>query len=198
MAYESKSISELANRYYSSANADTDADAEDIGAVDSRGNAYYVFPWGSDAHTHVEITAENVQWELLQTLVGASKCRSKQSSDVPLYDRLKHERDELATAIAVLARKLARREEQVKHLERYPTTDEFADGTILRFTKTFPDGDQCYPYIALKTQDLWYLTGKRSPQGITWQKLVEFMGLGVNEVYCVNAAGTDGEQKVIG
>lgn len=113
-----------------------------------------------------------------------------------LRQRLTRERAELELAVAAIASQLARRTDQLAHLDRYPAADPFENGDILQFEKTFPSGDASYTYVAHKAGERWYLTGSRAPQGITWDELVSFMGLGVAEVWKVGGKG--GRKKVIG
>lgn len=141
-----------------------------------------------------------ISWGELGEMVEPSRRASKPRSE-RLRDRLKREHTELSSALAVIAAKLARREEQLAKLAKYPEDEPFTDGAILRFEKKFPNSPQRYSYIAMRADGAWYVTGGRSPQGITWEQLVDFMGLGVDEVYHVNAltaGGRQREQKVIG
>lgn len=131
-------------------------------------------------------TTREINWDALSGIMEPQS-RGKKRSGERLRDRLARERDELAVAIGVLSRKLARREEQLTHFARYPSDDVFTDGDVLRFAKKFPNSEQRYTYVAVKVDGTWHLTGKRSPQGITWDVLVDFMGLGVDEVYHMNA-----------
>jgi len=115
-----------------------------------------------------------------------------------LKQRLQREAKEAETAILTLAGKLARREAQLKHLERFPDEDPFTDGTTLIFQKSFPHSpDTKYSYSAVRANELWYVTGDRSPQGVTWDEFVSWMGLGVDEVYRVTPA-KGSIKKVIG
>jgi hypothetical protein len=113
-----------------------------------------------------------------------------------LRERLVRESRELETAVTALAGQLNRRTEQLEHLKRFPDEDPFDDGDVLSFDKKFPNGDQRYSYVAHRVDDLWYVTGKRSPQGIPWDALVDWMGLGVAEIFKLSPRG--GATKVIG
>lgn len=113
-----------------------------------------------------------------------------------LRERITRETAELEQACMLLAGQLARRAEQLEHLKRYPEDDPFEDGDVLSFVKTFPNSDQEYSYVAHRTQGLWYLTGRRSPQDISWSQLVDFMGLGVDVVWKLGGRG--GRKRVIG
>lgn len=124
------------------------------------------------------------------------RTRRGERSTETLRERLRRERDEVESAILILAGQLTRRQNQLEHLERYPEEDPFTDGTKLEFEKTFPGSEQRYAYLALRAAGRWHLTGQRSPQNVTWEHLVEFMGLGVDEVFTLGPRG--GRKKVIG
>lgn len=115
-----------------------------------------------------------------------------------LKQKLQREAKEAETAILSLAGKLSRRQEQLKHLERFPDEDPFVDGTTLIFQKSFPSNpDQKYSYSAVRADGLWYVTGARSPQGLTWDAFISWMGLGVDEIFRVTPA-KGSVKKVIG
>ena len=95
----------------------------------------------------------------------------------------------------LLAMKLMRRREQLALLEIWPDEDPFEDGTTLEFVKVFPNSTKEYPYRALRADGLWYLTGERSPNRITWEAFVNWAGVGVTEVYKI---GVGRRTKVIG
>lgn len=50
--------------------------------------------------------------------------------------------------------------------------DVFAEGTVFKFTKGFQGSPIQYSYAVIKTNELWYTTGPRSPKGYTWDELV--------------------------
>lgn len=104
-----------------------------------------------------------------------------------LRQRLAREAVELEEAIVALSGKLADRRRQLKSLERFPETDdELPDGTVITFTKSFPNSpDKHYQYSAVRTNARWSVTGKRAPQNVTWDKLIDWMGLGVDDIYVV-------------
>jgi len=57
-----------------------------------------------------------------------------------------------------------------------PTEPEGA--SLIRFSKQFQDGDTEYDYAGLKASDgLWYLTGRRAPQGMEWEQLMVWLFL---------------------
>lgn len=115
-----------------------------------------------------------------------------------LKERLTREAKEAEAAILTLAGKLTRRQAQLKHLERFPDKDPFADGTSLMFQKSFPSNpDVKYSYAAVRVDGLYYVTGGRAPQGFTWDEFVNWMGLGVDEVFRVTPA-KGSVKKVIG
>lgn len=111
-----------------------------------------------------------------------------------LKERLKRETDELLAVASLIAEKLGRRAAQLEHLNRFPDEDPFKDGKVLKFEKSFPHSpDDKYPYVASKINGLWYTTGARSPQGVDWSAFVSWLGLGVDEMFCVKTG-----KKVIG
>ena len=113
-----------------------------------------------------------------------------------LREKLRREHDEAAEAVLILAGQVARRARQLEHLERYPADDPFRDGTKLEFEKRFPGSEQRYSYLALRAAGRWHITGARSPQNVTWFEFVDFMGLGVDEVFSIGTRG--GRRKVLG
>lgn len=60
---------------------------------------------------------------------------------------------------------------------QYPRFDEYQDGEVFRFSRQFlPDLTQVYPYVALRANSKWYLTGAKSPRhGMTWAELVSWL-----------------------
>jgi hypothetical protein len=112
-----------------------------------------------------------------------------------LRERLRRESRELEEAVTALAAQLDRRTKQLAHLDRFPESDPFADGDVIAFERNFPHGDQRYSYAAQRADGLWYVTGAKSPNGVSWDKLVDWMGLGVEQVYKLSDKG---RRKVIG
>lgn len=58
--------------------------------------------------------------------------------------------------------------------------DEYADGQVIKFSKTFKDN--AYSYVALKAAGNWYVTGQMSRNVYTWEQLVLFLVGGENPV----------------
>lgn len=140
-------------------------------------------------------------YELMQSIKNNTSRASSEgvvphSARPPLRDRLKAERDALEDALDVLAQRLARKSDQLAQLARWPDEDPFEDGDRLEFTKVFPNSDRAYTYLALKAGGFFYITGARSPQGVTWAEFVEWCGLGVETVWKIGGKG--GRRKVIG
>lgn len=103
------------------------------------------------------------------------------SNGESLKNRLTREVCELVEAMAVLAQQLTRRREQVRLIELYPVEDPCAEGDVLIFTRKFPnDETKSYDYTARKTDSGWYVTGKSAPQGVTWEKLISWLGVGTD------------------
>jgi hypothetical protein len=68
-------------------------------------------------------------------------------------------------------------------LESVPQNDEFDDGQILYFTKTF--GAQIYHYAAIRTGGLWFCSGSKAPHGIMWNEFIGVKNLPTVEVVLV-------------
>lgn len=116
-----------------------------------------------------------------------------------LRQRLERESRELEVAVTQLANQLAKRTAQLEHLNRFPAVDPFEDDTTLQFEKSFPGTpDTAYSYVAHRVDGRWYLTGARSPQNLTWDAFVSWMGLGVTTVYQLNPTARSGRKRVIG
>lgn len=98
-------------------------------------------------------------------------------------ERLEKEAADLENSLASVSAQLARRQAQIEELRRYPENDPFADDTVLRFKKAFPnDPAKLYQYTASKVEGLWYVTGAKSPDGVEWAELISWLGLGVSEI----------------
>ena len=100
-----------------------------------------------------------------------------------LLERLEQEAADLENSLASVSAQLAKRQAQIEELRRYPEDDPFANDTVLRFKKVFPsDLDKKYTYTASKVEGLWYVTGAKSPDGVEWDELVSWLGLGVTDI----------------
>lgn len=100
-----------------------------------------------------------------------------------LREKLERQREELAGAIAALTTQIAKREAQLRELDRYPVEDPYRDGDALEFRKKYPSSDERYLFHAVRVNGLWYTTGHRGPNGVPWAKFTEWLGLGVTDVY---------------
>lgn len=115
-----------------------------------------------------------------------------------LKQRFTREVAEVEEAIVALSSKRAARMKQLKHLEMFPDEDPFVDGTTIFFEKAFPHTpDKKYEYAAVRTDGHWHVTGARSPQNVLWSDLVNWMGLGVDEIFTIKRTGKS-FTKVIG
>lgn len=113
-----------------------------------------------------------------------------------LREKLTRENQELGIAIVALVNQQAHRQAQLEKLKMFPEMDPFENGTFLTFEKNFPSNpDQRYSFMAHRAGGLWYVTGRRSPQGVTWEHFMNWMGLGVDEVFKMD---DNGRTKVIG
>jgi hypothetical protein len=140
----------------------------------------------------------NVRGLTIDELAPAERMRRRAGAKPPetLRQRLQREHDEAEEAILILAGHAVKRQRQLEHLGRYPAEDPFKDGTKLEFEKRYPGSDTRYTYLALRAGGWWYPTGTKSPSRATWAELVDFMGLGVDEVWTIGPRG--GRKKVIG
>jgi hypothetical protein len=85
----------------------------------------------------------------------------------------------LLTAAELLTKQIEKVSTQIATLSRFPDEDPYVDGTQLRFKRNFPGGDQVYTYGAIRANDVWYTTGARGLNGVTWGALVNWLGLGL-------------------
>lgn len=60
---------------------------------------------------------------------------------------------------------------EIPYRPTLPLMDTLDYGTILRWTRTWPDG-MAYPYVAIKTEVGWWITEK-SAEPMTWSKLCD-------------------------
>ena len=79
------------------------------------------------------------------------------------------ERDE-----AALRRRIERKERYLESLDAMPDFDAMEDGTILAMTVTY-GASKPYPVVAYNGGGKWYLTGEKSPNGITGDDLAEWL-----------------------
>lgn len=64
--------------------------------------------------------------------------------------------------------------DEVAKLKARPTEPD-EDNAVVSFTKTF-GGAREYNYAAIKAgDDKWYITGAASPQGLSWDQLIDFI-----------------------
>jgi hypothetical protein len=79
------------------------------------------------------------------------------------------ERDE-----AALRRRIERKERYLESLDAMPDFDAMGDGTILAMTVTY-GASKPYPVVAYNGGGKWYLTGEKSPNGISGDDLAEWL-----------------------
>lgn len=100
-----------------------------------------------------------------------------------LRQRINRERQELTDAITAIAAQLSRRTSQLTQLDAFPADDPCENGDTLRFEMTFPSSpDKAYSYAAIRIEGMFYVSGARSPQGVTWSEFVDWCGLGVRSI----------------
>lgn len=61
--------------------------------------------------------------------------------------------------------------------------DEYEEGCVLRFNKTFRPGGTDYAYAMIKCNGLWYSTGPRAPKGFTWEAMINWLTEGPVATY---------------
>jgi hypothetical protein len=88
----------------------------------------------------------------------------------------------LEARVEQLARQSAVIQEHLAILDSLPE-DDFEDGAVFTFIKTFYPGGRRYTYAVIKYNGLWSTTGPASPKSITWDELMEFVSTGVDEVW---------------
>jgi hypothetical protein len=52
--------------------------------------------------------------------------------------------------------------------------DVYTNGQVFTFNKRFGTSDVFYQYVVLRTNDVWYITGKDAGKQFTWKNLVLF------------------------
>lgn len=153
-------------------------------------------PAGKVRRAHVRGAGTRDLVDTIRDNLNAAVVATSVKSRRPLAERIAAERDALEEMMETIAQRYARKTAQLKQLERWPDEDPFEDGDRLEFTKTFPNSDRSYTYLALKADGLFHITGARSPQGVTWPEFVEWCGLGVETVWKIGGKG--GRRRVVG
>lgn len=82
---------------------------------------------------------------------------------------------------AELRREIARRERELEKLETLPDFSAMADGTVAALAVRLGSSNP-YTYVGLKTGNRWFLTGKTGPNGVTSDKLAEWLSTGGREL----------------
>lgn len=75
---------------------------------------------------------------------------------------------------AELRSEIARRERELAKLDALPDFEELVDGTVVALSITL-GRSRPYVFIGYKTRGLWYLTGSRSPNGVSSDALAEWL-----------------------
>lgn len=75
---------------------------------------------------------------------------------------------------AELRRNIERSARYLESLEAMPDFGELVDGTVLGLIVTYGPS-RGYPVIAYKAKGLWFLTGEKSPNGISSDALAEWL-----------------------
>lgn len=80
-----------------------------------------------------------------------------------------------------LRREIARRERELEKLENLPDFSAYPEGTVAGMAVRL-GSSRPYTYVGLKTGGRWYLTGKTGPNGVTSDKLAEWLSTGGREL----------------
>lgn len=75
---------------------------------------------------------------------------------------------------AELRAEIARRERELAKLDALPDFEELANGSIVALSLTL-GRSRPYTFIGYKARDLWYLTGRNSPNGVSSDALAEWL-----------------------
>lgn len=87
-------------------------------------------------------------------------------------------RDELERDEAALRRRIERKERYLETLEAMPEFDAMPDGSIVTMTVTY-GASRPYPVVAYNGGGgKWYLTGEKSPNGVSGDELAEWLMTG--------------------
>lgn len=49
------------------------------------------------------------------------------------------------------------------------------DGTVVRFRVRFASSRVKYSYAAIRARGLWWVTGSKSPQGLSWEEFTDWL-----------------------
>jgi hypothetical protein len=96
-----------------------------------------------------------------------------------LKERKAIELNGLLAAAELLTKQIEKVSSQIATLSRFPEEDPYVDNTQIRFTRNFPGGDQTYTYGAVRANGVWYTTGAKGLNGVTWAALINWLGLGL-------------------
>jgi hypothetical protein len=106
--------------------------------------------------------------------------RAKTAAEIKLTGAL--DSDSLKARINTLEKTLDRYVNRMALLEALPQEPDSSDddGPVVYFRKKFgrkayPNGWQGYQYAAVKAGGSWHVTGKDSPQHVSWSRLLEFV-----------------------
>lgn len=75
---------------------------------------------------------------------------------------------------AALRAEIERKAKELEKLDALPDFEELADGTVAALFVTL-GRSRPYTYVAYRTRGLWYLTGSRSPNGVSSDALAEWL-----------------------
>lgn len=75
---------------------------------------------------------------------------------------------------AALRAEIERKSKELEKLEGLPDFEELTDGTVAALFVTL-GRSRPYTYVAYRARGLWYLTGSRSPNGVSSDALAEWL-----------------------
>lgn len=85
---------------------------------------------------------------------------------------------------------IERYQEALDLLARYPETDPYPDGTVLRFNRRSTPGGRLYAYAAIRAAQRWYTTAARDPiGGRNWAQFVEWLSDKATDLVVMAPAG---------
>lgn len=91
-----------------------------------------------------------------------------------IRDKIETLREEIEHTERVVAQELERKRHDLARLEAMPDFGELVDGSVLALVVTY-GRSRPYVVIGYKVRDLWYLTGEKSPNGISSDALAEWL-----------------------
>lgn len=96
-------------------------------------------------------------------------------------------KDQLLAQARATEQALARLQDKIAVLSRFPDEDPCSDGDVIYFEKKFRGTASKYKYVGIKIGIEYHLSGRRQAERTyTWDALVEFMGDGVDQLWVMD------------